>query len=63
MVWNGQRDANGISDSVTDQLFESDSGFDHAIGRHSRFGDTQVQRDVWPRGGKSLIYFDNFSGV
>ena len=54
-----QRNADGVADAARDELFERDARLDHAIRRHARLGDAEVQRNVGANFGESDIRVDD----
>ncbi len=55
IVGQRKRDADGLSDSLGEKLFERDSGLDYSIGRKAGFGDAQMNRHVRPAHRESPV--------
>ena len=55
VVGQGQGDADGVPDPLSDQLLEGDPRLNYSIGGHPCFGDAQVERHIGTLLGEPLI--------
>ncbi len=60
IVWHCQGDSNGVANAPSNELLQRNPRLDNAIGRHTRLGDSQVQRNLGSPLGKSPVGLDDF---